>query len=210
MKTFLLICFALCFSAIVFGQDANPSIQRTAASPVEFGLKAGVNLANIKSEIYSNTKSRVGFYAGGLAHIHLNQNLALQPEIVYSSQGLKQNISSGLELNLKTDYLNIPVVFQYMNSGFRLETGPQVGFLLNAKAKYTDNRTDVDVTNNFKSVDFSWVFGTSYFSEMGLGIGARYNLGITNVNEDITAPGVTNTEMNHRVWHLGLFYQFGR
>jgi hypothetical protein len=209
MKNLFLLSFILFVSLNAIGQD-NPTIQRPIATPVEFGLKAGVNLANIESEIYSNRNSRIGFYAGGLAHIHLNQHLALQPEIVYSSQGFNQDISSGLELDFKTDYLNIPVLVQYMNSGFRLETGPQVGFLLTAKGKFTDNRVDDDLKSSLKTTDFSWVFGTSYLSNIGLGVSARYNLGITNINENITAPGVTNTEMNHRVWQFGLFYQFGR
>lgn len=214
MKKFLLLIFLISTYTYLKAQAIGSSTVTTTttqASPaVSFGLKAGANIANIETDLYENTKSRINLHGGLLAHIHLNNRLALQPEIVYSAQGFKQDISSGLEVEVKTDYINIPVLIQYMNSGFRVETGPQIGFLINAKAEYTDGRDDEDLKEYLKTTDFSWVFGLGYLSNAGLGISARYNLGITNINEKLTSIGDENTEMNHRVWQFGLFYQFSR
>ena len=174
---------------------------------VQWGLKAGVNLANFESSIYPNSTNRTSFHAGGLAHIHLSPKFAVQPELVYSVQGFKQKISSGYELDFKADYINIPVLVQYMVRGARIQTGPQVGFLLSAKGDYTDGTFD-DVKDNMKSIDFSWSFGLGYLTVRGIGIDVRYNLGISNINDEITAAGVNDLEINNRVWQLGLFYQF--
>src|SRR5262245_56031481 len=93
------------------------------AQHVDFGLKGGVNVANLIVEVPDDASSRTGFYAGGLAHIHLNKSWALQPEVMYSSQGAKTGNST-----VKVNYVNIPVLAQYMfGDGFRLQTGPQLG-----------------------------------------------------------------------------------
>src|SRR5688500_2205328 len=88
------------------------------AQHVDFGLKGGVNLANFKVEDNDNTDSRTGFHVGGLAHIHLNKTWALQPEVVFSSQGAEVGGTKW-----KANYVNIPVLAQYMfGDGFRLQT----------------------------------------------------------------------------------------
>lgn len=194
-------------SYLSFSQNVEPP-QPKDKPLVQFGLKAGLNVANMETDLYQNRDARLSFHAGGLAHIHLNPHLALQPEIMYSGQGYKQHISSGLDVTLKAGYVNLPVLIQYMYNGLRLETGPQVGFLVNAEAEYTDNRPDEDVKSYLKSTDFSWSFGSSYLTPAGIGISARYNLGISNINEKLSAPGITNSDINNRVWQFGLFYQF--
>ena len=163
---------------------------------VEFGLKGGVNLANIKVEGNSNTDSRTGFYAGGLAHIHLTRSFAIQPEVMYSAQGAENG-----NTKLKASYVNIPVLAQYMfGNGFRLQTGPQLGILAGSEIK--NGGTEADLDDVFKTTDFSWSFGTSYLFNSGVGIDARYNLGLSNINKN------ENPEWKNRVWQLGLFYQF--
>jgi hypothetical protein len=98
-----------------------------------------------------------GFHAGGLAHIHLNRHFALQPELVYSSQGAEYGSSSKTKLN----YINVPVLGQYMfGNGLRLQTGPQVGFLTTAKSK--DASEETSIQNFLKDADFSWSFGAGY------------------------------------------------
>ena len=205
MKRTLLALF-LFTSVFSFAQTTTSS----KSTPfVQFGVKGGVNLADVKTDLYPNHDSRLDFHAGVLGHIHLSRHVALQPEVVYSRQGFEQMISSNLDLNMKLDYINIPVLFQYMNRGFRIETGPQVGFLVNAKGELSNGEID-DLNDFIKPIDFSWDFGLSYLSAIGLGISGRYNLGVSNINDKITLAGVNNTEMNNRVWQFGLFYQFRR
>lgn len=204
MKKTLLI-LALFAGTLVHAQTSTTS---TRNKPImTLGLKGGLNLANVESDIYPNSETRKGYHVGLLAHIHLSPHIALQPEATYSTQGFKQTISSGFEIKGKLDYVNVPVLFQYMYRGFRLETGPQAGFLVNAEGKYNNDRED-QLRNNLKDVDFSWDLGASYLSVLGVGVSARYNYGINNINKSISAPGVTNTELSNRVWQFSLFYQF--
>ena len=173
----------------------------------QFGIKAGLNLANVSSNLYNNSENKTGFHAGLLAHIHLNDHVALQPEVVYSQQGFKWMWSSNLDYEMHLDYINIPFLVQYMYKGFRLQTGPQVGFLVSKEGKWSDG-SENDLDDFVKTTDFSWDFGASYLTPLGVGVSAQYNLGISNINEQITMAGVSNTDINNRVWQIGLFYQF--
>jgi hypothetical protein len=168
-----------------------------------FGLKAGVNFANWNSENENvEYDLRTGLHVGGLAHLHLSPQWALQPELQYSSQGTKTDLGSLGEYKWKMDYINVPVMVQYMfNNGFRLEAGPQVGFLVNAKQIDEDDNKE-DISDDFKKVDFSLGVGLSYLTYSGLGLGARYNHGIANINDDRTF------ETRNRVFQVGLFYMF--
>src|SRR5678816_4493096 len=111
------------------------------AQQAAIGLKAGLNVSNLSNSTGYDMGSKLGLNGGLLAHIHLNPSLALQPEAVYSSQGAKYTIT-GTEHTLSLNYINIPVQLQYMfNNGFRVQTGPQVGFLAGVKDKVNDEET---------------------------------------------------------------------
>jgi hypothetical protein len=184
MKTIMSLVLFLMLGAFVNAQDTH------------FGLKAGLNISSLDVKDGVDFDSKAGFHIGGLAHVHLTPHFALQPEVIYSQQGGKDG-SDKWNLN----YINVPVLLQYMaGNGFRVQTGPQVGFAVSSKIKSGD--IEQNIHSSINTVDFSWSLGASYLFPEGLGIDARYNLGITNVN-DADVPEVRN-----RVFQAGLFYQF--
>ncbi len=169
-----------------------------AQSPVAFGLKGGLNIATLNVESDSELDPRLGLHVGGLAHIHLNRSWALQPEVIYSAQGFGDIDND--DVKWKLDYVNIPVMVQYMfDNGFRLETGPQLGLLINAKAE--SGNSESSLKDDLKSTDVSWGFGLNYLSKSQIGVGARYNLGLTNINEG-------SSDVKNRVFQISLFYVF--
>ena len=172
-----------------------------ASTQTHFGVKAGVNLANLNISGQGDGDSRTGFHVGGLAHIHIQKNWAIQPEIMFSTQGRRDFIGDNkFETNLS--YINVPVLVQYMTgSGFRFQSGPQLGILVDADAGM-DEGTKVDVGDNYKTPDIAWVFGAGYLTNSGFGFDARYNLGLSDIND------AGNREIKNRVWQLGIFYQF--
>ena len=172
--------------------------QRTGTT--HFGLKAGVNIANLKIENAADGDHRIGFHVGGLAHIHISRHFALQPELVFSTQGREQTIN-GVEYKTNLSYINLPVLAQYMTgSGFRLQTGPQLGLMVDAESGV--NGSEINVDENYDMLDISWTFGASYLTNTGLGFDARYNLGLSNIND------LGSAQVKNRVWQLGVFYQF--
>ena len=190
MNKISLVVLILATGAAVFAQSPK------------FGLKAGLNVSKLSNVPGLNWNNRIGLNAGALAHIHITPQLALQPEVVYSGQGAKYTID-GQEHTLGLDYINIPLQLQYMfDNGFRIQTGPQVGFLVDTKDKRGDQETGFFTSEDFKNVDAAWSFGLGYLTYSGLGIDGRYNLGISNINNTGTA------KVHNNVIQIGLFYLF--
>lgn len=180
------------------------TVSASFAQRTSFGLKSGLNLADLSYKNPGNiqTDFRTGFHAGLLAHIHLTSGWALQPEILYSTQGAEyEQPVVGKD---KIDYINVPVLIQRMfGPGFRVQTGPQVGYQLSAEF-HPQNGGASSAVPNVNNVDLSWIIGAGYLTSLGLGFDVRYNHGISNVYE----TGTSKTK--NRVIQAGLFYQFKR
>lgn len=170
------------------------------AQTAQFGIKGGMNAASLHVKDNSTLKTKIGFNAGILAHIHASDQWAIQPEIIYSSEGAKGKVDNTTGM-VNLGYLNIPVLLQYMfDNGFRIEGGPQMGFLMSAKNKI--GSTTTDIKDNYKSTAFSIPLGVSYLTMNGLGFDARYVFGLSNINKN------TNPTVQSNVFQFGLFYLF--
>jgi len=171
------------------------------ANNINIGIKGGLNGYTVRGNNLADYTPKLGFHAGVLGHIHLATKFALQPEIYYSVQGTKYK-SAGTEVDLQLNYVNVPVLFQYMfDNGFRLQLGPQLGILTGARSKVGNTKTNVN--SSFKTVDVGVAAGISYVKpSTGFGFDIRYNHGLTNINSSNTY----NTY--NRGIQLGLFYLF--
>jgi hypothetical protein len=147
-----------------------------------FGLKGGLNISTLSTESENPAvlQSKLGLHLGMLAHFHLNKTIGFQPELVYSVEGAKQ-VYLGKDFNWNFHYLNIPMMIQYMfDNGFRIEAGPQIGFLLKSEIK--DASGSDNYTSKYKKINPSIGVGLNYLTYSGFGIGGRYNFGLTNVS----------------------------
>lgn len=180
---------------------AGTASAQHSGQKVNFGIKGGFNIYNINNDNNTEYDAKPGFNVGLLGHIHLTRQLALQPELVYSLQGAKYTVSN-VDTKINLGYINVPVLFQYMfDNGFRLQAGPQVGFLVNAKSK--TGSVSVDVKDDVKPVDFALSAGIGYVHPpSGFGIDARYNLGLSDINENAAFKST------NRGAQLGVFYLF--
>jgi hypothetical protein len=178
----------------------------TVDAQVQFGVKGGLNLANVSVSGDNSGTSysmRPSFYVGGMVAIPAFSDFSVQPEVVYSSQGSKLS-NSGQTGNYNLGYINVPVLLKYNNeSGFFAETGPQLGLLLSAKA--SSGGSSVDIKDQLNSTDFSWVIGAGFLLPVNLGIDARYNIGLANI-----AKGASSGQsIKNGVIQIGVFYLFG-
>lgn len=178
-------------SALLFAWGAQAQMRP------HFGIKAGMNASELHGNNISN-KTKIGFHAGALAHIHGDgSQWALQPEVMYSLEGAKNKNDNDNALDMHK--INVPILVQYMfDNGFRVEAGPQVDFLVGAKYNGTD------VKDNYKSAGLSIPVGVGYLTRSGLGFDARYNFGVTDWRDN-TDVGSKLTGNN---FQFGLFYQF--
>lgn len=149
------------------------------AQETKFGVKAGLNLTNLTGDV-QDASSLVGFQIGGFAEIKLTDKFAIQPELLFSTQGAKNKFTDfeegTYEYDTKLNYLNIPVLAKYyITEAFSVEAGPQIGVLLSAK------EDGEDAKDYYKSVDFGFNVGAGYNFTENLSVGLRYTIGLSSV-----------------------------
>jgi opacity protein-like surface antigen len=172
-KTFLVITllFVLSFSA--------------KAQLLQIGVKAGLNYANqtgsqitIDNSNYS-TSAITSYHAGLIAEIKLLDKFAIQPELLYTTQGATYNTALG-DFKNELGYIAIPVLAKiYLSKSFSLELGPQASFLLNER-----NDFDVKDANTF---EFAVDAGLSFKITKNIFVQGRYVLGLTEVSPNADA-----------------------
>ena len=196
------------------------------AQEITFGAKAGVNFSTIGGDETGDYESKTGFHIGAVAEIMISDKFSFQPELMYSSQGAKSSYSGTFtllgdtiyeteELKYKLDYINIPLMAKYyVAEGFSIEAGPQIGFLVSAKDEFEFTETENGVTQSgseeediedTSSIDFGVNFGLGYKLESGLNFGARYNLGLSNIND---GKGSDVFKQQNNVFQLSVGYMF--
>lgn len=188
MKKIIMVCLAILPISFVIAQKPY------------YGIKAGVNSSNIVLNSGKNYDYKIGFNAGLLLHVHASKTIALQPELNYSEQGGKNNVSGVTDV-VKLKYIQIPILVQYMfGPGYRFQAGPQFSYLAGASHEFGQIKNDVK--SSFKNTDVSLSLGAGLLTHSQIGIDVRYNIGLTNIS-NATAP----TQRNN-VGQLTVFYMF--
>ena len=141
-----------------------------AQGSVAIGMKGGLNLANISGKDVKNTDFRIGFAVGGFLTFNLNEQLAFQPEVYYTSKGYQAEIKgsdSGTNYrysysgnsSFALNYLEIPVLGVFsVNQNMKLFAGPYLDIYVNGKARsdYKEHsETFNTATNQWESEDYS-------------------------------------------------------
>lgn len=156
---------------------------------IKFGIKGGINASNFMGDVEDNAM-RYGLHIGILSEIIINDKISLQPELLYSAQGFK-NETPGFYSKSKFDYILLPVLVKYYAAEkLSIEAGPQVGFLVNSINRDNNGNTDI---KDQSIVDFGVNLGMSYDLSNGIFVSGRYNLGITNVNNSKTSGAFNYT-----------------
>jgi hypothetical protein len=191
------------FAASLFAPSAS-------AQGVKFGVKGGVNLANIggsdiaefESDLGISTESKAGLVAGAFAEFMIGNMFAIQPEVLYSQKGFKASVTGG-EDKLKADYvetavllkINIPIEGSKVHP--HVYAGPAVGLKASCKIEESGSPSESceDGGLLIKSTDFGVAFGGGVSVDVGgaeVGVDVRYTLGLTSVDDDPDPYHITN------------------
>jgi Outer membrane protein beta-barrel domain len=203
----------------------------SANAQIKFGLKAGANVSNIigdhslsadetEDENSLQFTTKFGFNAGAFVNLPIKGKFSIQPEVIYSLQGANYKITNTDELSgdqtvstghLNLTYVQVPILAKLTFAHkFYLQTGPQLGFLMSAKDKFSGGTADVK--SNYQSIDFAWGIGLGYTLPMGVGFDIRYDLGITAVDKtssDDNSGADSGLKDHNSNLQVGVFYQFG-
>lgn len=193
--TLSVVILAIFVGCILFAPAAS-------AAPV-FGVKAGVNLANIKEDPEfpgASYNIRPGLAIGGNIEFALTSSnkVTIRGDVMYVMKGTKiteedASTNTNLETTIKVDELVVApfLVFRFPSGGVTpfLQAGPEVGF--NVTHKYNVKGTafgeNVDESGDIEdwaSTNFGINLGGGIAIPAGKGevvFDARYNLGLTNM-----------------------------
>ncbi|NER14586.1 outer membrane beta-barrel protein [Leptobacterium flavescens] len=166
------------------------------AQDVKFGVKGGLNVANITGSDIS-LDSRISLHLGVTSEISLTDKFSLQPELLYSAQGS----DIGDLITIELDYLSLPILAKYyIADGFSVEAGPQFSFLVNDNVSFDDGLGGQTVDIDANSFDLGASLGLGYKFDMGIFTQARYTIGITALDE--------NPDIRNGNFQLSVGYQF--
>lgn len=188
-QIFLLL---MLFPAWVFCQQdslaANNTKQKTQQKPhnsIGFGIKAGLNFTNVTSASSISNSSETGYHVGLFLDPTSHSILGSRTELLYSHQAY--SFSSGTTTG--TNYLDYIMLAQLMVINIthfvQIQVGSQVGYLLSAKSDSNKVSTGYAQADALLSYYNRFIFGFSGGVEvrpfMGIIVGARYNLSLTNL-----------------------------
>lgn len=177
MKKKLLAVFII---GLAFATPSN-------AQGFHLGMKAGTNLLKIDDKSFKD-EFKFGYNLGAFTEINFNKKFGIQPELLWSQSTYKtatdiNQVIPGTksDINVKLNYLQIPILLSYRPIKIlSLQAGPQFGILINEDNSILQNGKDA-----FKKGDFSMLGGV----QINLGpikAGARYVIGLTNINDVTT------------------------
>lgn len=156
------------------------------AQSIRFGIKGGANFANQNGDTppaFESTESITSYHAGLVSEIKLLDNFAIQPELLYSTQGASYK-NAAEEFKNELGYLSIPVLAKiYLSKSLSLELGPQASFLLSER-----KNVDFGDQNTF---EFAAVGGLGLNITKNLFVQARYGLGLTEASRDADIKNTT-------------------
>tara|TARA_R110002111_G_scaffold163455_2_gene229647 strand:- start:12495 stop:13076 length:582 start_codon:yes stop_codon:yes gene_type:complete len=191
MKKLILVFAFITLSTTVFSQVT-----------IRPGVRAGANISN-----FTNTEhdSKTDLYIGAFAAIKLADFYTLQPEINYSRQGAKSKFSSH---KYEINYVGITLANKFSpfkEIGLNFILGPSINI------KVSDNFNDY--YDDLESFDFLLFGGLGYEFPFGLGIEARYNIGLIdifggNVNAEYEEDTNIDNLILNKVFQIGATYKF--
>jgi len=202
------------FAAALFG------CVNFATAQIDFGVKAGLNLANVSLNNIDeapDTKMLITFQAGVIADINISDNLAIQPGLLLVGKGFKiedEILGETFTSTVTPMYLQIPVNVLYKGNMFYAGVGPYVGYGLFGKAKFEGGGSSDSEDLSFgNGEDDDWSaldFGVNVEAGVMLNqirIGAGYALGLANVIPENARTG--DESGKNGVISVNVAYMFG-
>jgi hypothetical protein len=188
-----------------------------AQNNLKFGIKGGVNFANLNSNDIENNKVLTGVNFGVFAKLPLSDSFAIQPEMYFTTKGSEltyQSVFVDGTAKFELNYIEVPVMLIFnLGQNFNFQLGPYASYLVSSKVK---NVSDVNFnfeenidSGDFNKFDTGIAVGLGYDTK-SIGFGIRYNLGLVTVGEEKTYLGTNYVfpDGKNGVINLFLTYSF--
>ena len=210
------LAFVLCAGyQSVFAQEQEASDESTLTP--KFGIKGGFNFSNLYVDNVQDEHVKVGGNIGFYAKLPVTKGLSIQPELIYSNKGAKEDYSNFLQgsgtYRFNLHYVEVPVLLVInLTKNFSISGGGYAAFLAGATVKDVDsdgtinNATELS-TDDFNRFDYGLVGGVSVDIDH-VTLGARYNYGLHNIGKDDNLAGQLTENSKNSVASLFIGFAF--
>lgn len=178
-----------------------------SANP-EFGVKGGINMSNLYQSDADDENMLVGFNAGLYAKLPITDNIAFQPELLYTTKGSKLDYDNG-SAKIRLDYIELPLLFKFnLTQNFNIHAGGYASYLVNSKVS-NDGIVDFDtnVTDDLERFDAGLAAGVGVdFNPISVGL--RYNYGLTTIGKEREVLGQTYNTLDAKNSSFNLYVSY--
>jgi hypothetical protein len=196
------------YASLIAASLAGTAMAQTGVIPPRrFGFTAGVNSSTISgSDLGDNVSRRTGFAAGALLVLPVSSNIAIEPELLYSTKGIESH-ESDLDASLKMNYVQVPVLVRVeipASGGTKpfVYGGPAIAFKASCNVEVSGQGTNISSgcdnlesdSEKLKTVDYGLVAGGGLLFDVGgrkFSIGARYDHSLGKISD--------SSDSKHRV-----------
>lgn len=188
MKILIVSSVCLLLAGMVFSQDKKEKKQPA------FGIKAGINFANVTNASSINSSNQSGFMVGVFMAPSSKSIVSYRTELLYSKQGYNYSTNTNTG-NVNLDYIVLPQLMGINITKFvQLQLGAQMAYLLNAKVDSTNSNgstSNGNIMDYYNRFDYGAAAGAEIYPIKNLVIGARYNISFGNLYKDYSDPSST-------------------
>ena len=204
------------FSALIFCLGATlttAQAQTNESANAQIGVKGGVNFSNMYTEDVDDNNVLTSFNAGLYASIPLTSSIAIQPEFLFSRKGAELAYDNAFvtgKAKFKLNYIEVPVLVKVnLTKNFNIHAGPYFAYLIDGQVTNETDGGTFNFEDNFDNDDFNkFDYGVSAglgFDFESIGIGARYNYGLSTVGKERSFGGTNYTFPDGKNSNISLY-----
>lgn len=204
------------------------NIATQAQNKIILSVSSGATFSNIRGNDFAEENKYDFNYVGGIGiEKPINNKISILTGLNYDNKSFKNEIDAAfftnsmdpfvfnegtLKVKVTLQYISLPVLFRYYfdnESHFYINSGPYIGFFLNATTRVDGDKINEDSNDIFKKVDFGCSLGIGkkfkITDKNKLSIELRDNLGLLNIS-DVPVQGNGTVKTNS--FNLILGYEF--
>ncbi len=188
----------LIFASLALGLISITGMQAQDKT-ASYGFKGGLNFSNLYSDNVDDNNVLTGFNAGLYAKFPITNNIAIQPEISYTTKGAELVYNNAFvqgTAKFNVNYIEVPVLLvMNITDNFNVQVGPYAAYMVSGKTTNNSNifssQTELD-TKDFNKFDAGIAGGLGVDLDV-VNFGVRYNYGLTNVGKERNYGGTSYT-----------------
>jgi hypothetical protein len=176
------------------------------AEGMTFGIKAGLNMANLTGDDVKDTSIKIGMAGGVFMSYEITKIFAVQPEVLFIMKGAKGKADDATDVKWNINYVEIPILIKAnlpTEGKIKpfLAVGPGIGILISSKQA---DGTSVDVKDYTKSTNIGIIAGAGVAYQMekaSLSLEARYEMGLATIaknaaGDDSAVPKIKTSDIS--------------